>query len=294
VISTILSLGKRRSFLKQICFIVGTGRCGSTILSRVLNSHSKIVVPPELQFIDKLSQYDISQIGPRDIVNIIEQYCPYRLDEFCNYKDYIFSLKYPQESLGELLKGLFNSICRLYNKETFIEQTPWHSMHLEMLVNLFPDMKIIHLVRDPRDVVISFMKSKWWGEISPKEGLNKWAEIVNAVNVFSEKKGMDILEIRYEDLVVNPEYELSRLLLALGLKFEKNIMNPSMLVDYRKYQKTNTLSLQSNEYLEWRSDNQRNLFFDANVYGWKNKAEYDFGKYICNIKSIMERYGYDS
>ena len=41
-------------------FIIGTGRCGTTMLAKILNAHSRICVPHELQLI-----FGYSGNGPR-------------------------------------------------------------------------------------------------------------------------------------------------------------------------------------------------------------------------------------
>ena len=35
----------------NVAFIIGTGRCGTSMLGQMLNAHSEICVPPELQLI---------------------------------------------------------------------------------------------------------------------------------------------------------------------------------------------------------------------------------------------------
>lgn len=277
---------------KRLGFIVGSGRCGTTILSSLLNSHSKIVVPPELQFIDKLYNQQISQLNCEGFISIIRQFCPYNLEQFYNYRDYFNQLQYPQTNLSQVLYGLFYEISKKYNKEIFIEQTPWHGQHLPMLDELFPDCKVVHLVRDPRDVVISFIRSKWWGDITIKDGLSRWANIVNFIHDYGLKHPEKFIEIRYEDLVQQSKTELLKIMDLLQINFEEEMLDPGNLIDYRQFQKLNTLKLQSKEYVNWHSEDKKEVFFKDNVYGWQKNTEYTFDGLLDEIMPTMELFNY--
>ncbi len=63
----ILNLFKKN---KNISFIVGTGRSGTTILAKTLNANSKICIPPELQILFEYSNngkrlYDVFKAGEK-------------------------------------------------------------------------------------------------------------------------------------------------------------------------------------------------------------------------------------
>lgn len=276
----------------QIGFIVGTGRCGSTILAQVLNSHSKIAVPPELQFIDKLYNMQLEKLTSEDIGQIIENYCPYNLHEYFDFKTYLSGLKYPQTSLSKLLEGLFIAICDSQNKSIFIEQTPWHGQHLPMIKDLFPEAKVIHIIRDPRDVVISFIRSKWWGEISIEEGMRKWRDIVKMISQWGGENSSSYLELRYEDLVLNPKHELTKVLRLVGTDYESGMLDPDRLYDYRPLQKQNTIALQSSNYQKWHKE-KKQIFFRDGIQSWKNNGNNEFAPYIDEIYDVMKKYGYE-
>lgn len=80
---------------KQVAFIVGTGRCGTTILAQVLNAHSQICVPPELQFIfqygpgERLEKFIANELQNRakDFIKLVRDFCPYQLEKYFNYKN---------------------------------------------------------------------------------------------------------------------------------------------------------------------------------------------------------------
>lgn len=281
---------------EQIGFIVGTGRCGTTILAGVLNSHSSIVVPPELQFLDKLLARKLSGLDAKQIGDIIEQACPYQLERYFDYRRYLGGLGYPQKDLAVLLRGLFAAICKQFGKSVFLEQTPWHGRYLSELKKLFPEMKIIHLVRDPRDVLLSFVRTPYGGgdKCDPVRWMFDWEYKVTTIHRFGETMDGNFVEIRYEDMVTESEGELSRVLRMFGLSMESSMLDPANLIDYRSYFRgDNRLDYQSEEYRKWRASEAKNIFFSDNVYGWKRHREYDFGEASYGIAGTLELYGYE-
>jgi len=280
------------SNLKKMCFIVGTGRCGTTILAQLLNSHSKIVVPPELQILDKITDKNIKKCTPDVIVKLVDEYCPYRLQEYVDYKRYLMELRWPLSSPTDFWGGLFDYICREFGKEIFIEQTPWHGLMLPMLKKMFPQMLVIHIIRDPRDVAISFIKSRWWGDISLDDAVYKWANIVSQISNFGKNIKNQYIELKYEDLVANASCELNKITNFIGVEYENAMLNLDNMINYRKYQVMNALPLQSVEYQKWYSSNSSTLFSD-NVYGWKRKDEYNFDKCIPRVAKVVRRFGYE-
>jgi len=280
-------------YLKQIGFIVGTGRCGTTILSRVLNSHSKIVVSPELQFLFEVCSHDIKLLNAESISAIIEDKCPYSLDRFFDFRGYLSSINYPQKSAASLLVGIFDAICRSYSKEIFLEQTPWYGQKLALLHEMFPDMKILHIIRDPRDVALSYKRSKWWGHLTLEQALFKWRDEALTIHEYGVLHPRNFLQFRYEELVQHPEETLETILALFNQEFEASMLDHRRLVDYRSLLKIDTISFQSAEYRKWREQEDKPIFFSDNVQGWKKVNDIDFSSKVQPIRDIMHLFGYD-
>lgn len=286
-----------RTVPEKIGFIVGTGRCGTTILSQILNNHSHIVTPPELQFITILNQRDLETLRAPDIIDLIEEHCPYHLEQYFDYKAYLASLNYPQRDLKLFYDGFFGAICSHFGKNVFLEQTPWHGQHLHNLRKIFPHMYVIHLVRDPRDVVFSFQRTPYWGEITFKTGLLRWEKEVQAIRKFGMSMGQRFIEVKYEDMVQFPEDGLARILALLGLQIEPSLWEADNLINYRLYQKEAGVALkfQSRGYLNWFHTRRDKIFFSEGVYAWRNNPEYlKYQEDIEIITETMKLYGYEA
>lgn len=286
---------------KQIGFIVGTGRCGTTILAQVLNSHSKICIPHELQiilgigngdrFYEKHVSGEMTRYKAADFIKLVNTSCPYRFELFFDFRKHFEDLKYPQTDLRKLLTELFDHICFDYKKEVFLEQTPWYGQRLSTLKQIFPEMKVIHIFRDGRDVAVSFSRTPWWSK-DISRNLLQWEKEINAIHEYGARHPENFLEIRYEDLVLAPEAELARALALFGLEFETSMLDPDRLIDYSLMFKGNFSENQSQDFKKW-ADGKNKIFFPESVYAWKRKEREEFRELPESVKSTLKKFQYE-
>jgi len=213
----------------NIVFIVGSPRSGTTWLQRILACHPKVCTGQESDIFD-------IYIGPqmkawrRDIDpnisgrNAIGLGCYFLEHEFFNLlREYMLKLLNPM-------------VGNLQHDEIFIEKTPSHAMFIPEIIEMLPESRIIHVLRDARDVVASILAaSKSWGAFwAPKTArlaASMWVRHVQAVRDAAKKLHPEqFCEIRYEDLETKPIealQELSRRFLKLEWKdsYIKNAIN---------------------------------------------------------------------
>ena len=95
--------------------------------------------------------------------------------------------------------------------EYWVDDTPYSILHAQSLMNCFPRAKYIHIYRDPRDVVASYLEQYWGGDI--KCVVNRLENIYSKVecmkkNVFNDE---NYLELSLESLINNTDNELLRI-----------------------------------------------------------------------------------
>jgi len=286
-------------------FIIGTGRCGTTMLAQMLNSHSKVCVPHELQILFEYSEngprlHEIFNekknecFGPKDFVELIEAQCPYKFHEYFDYRNYFEKRQYPIRSLKELVNSLYSDITESKHKQIFIEQTPWYGQRIDILNELFPDAKYIHMVRDGRDVAISFARTPWWHD-DIGENLERWhtevRKIIDSSNKILNKNQM--LQIRYEDFVEQPEVELRRICEHLGVNFEYAMLDTTTYIDYGLYSKSNARKISSAALNEWRESKSAPIF-KGSRYAWKDSTDYDFSIIPEHISQSLQALDYET
>jgi hypothetical protein len=103
--------------------------------------------------------------------------------------------------------------------ELAIEKTPDHVLHLHYIRHLYPNLKVIHVIRDPRDVVVSQLAAaaSWgedWAPKSAAEAAERWVEWVTTGR--KNASSPNYTEVRYETLHQSGARELARVYEFLG------------------------------------------------------------------------------
>jgi len=290
----------------DVAFIIGTGRCGTTMLAQILNAHSKICVPIELQLFFEHSNngkrlYELFSSGKNlgwvadDFIRMVASISPHRFDLYFDYESFFRRQSYPIKSLAGLLHRLYGDICKAKGKEILIEQTPWYGQRMDVILQFFPDAKFIHMVRDGRDVALSFSRTPWW-DSDPRENLNIWATEASKMRDDATRllPGEQYLEMKYESFIGNPEKSLGMVTGFLGVSCEKGMLLPENMMNYRDYSKAkHSDSFSSEQYRKWNERREQAVFSD-NVYGWKRDHTETFSSLTLQEEDALRRFGYDA
>jgi hypothetical protein len=124
--------------------------------------------------------------------------------------------------------ALFLSILRLYaqahGKRRCGEKTPQHAMFTETLCDWYPGARIIHIVRDPRDVVASLLRLPS-APNSVIGAASLWLRR-NRAALRSQRRSQYLL-VRYEQLAAQPEEELRRVCVFVGEEYSAAMLEPN-------------------------------------------------------------------
>lgn len=207
----------------QIVFLVGAPRSGTTYLQRLLATHPKIKTAQESHLFDNHIGYQFFHWDRLSTPFITGKRIGVGIP--CYHTEESFTKILKEFSL----KLLAPFLVELQPDEIFLEKTPYHSLYIKDIVRIFPDSKIIHLVRHPFDACRSYLHStKTWFK-GKMNILNAgtvvgsiWKNSVNGVlnNKYLIKKD-NYLEIKYEDLLNNNAVKLKEILGFIG--FEEDI-----------------------------------------------------------------------
>jgi hypothetical protein len=103
--------------------------------------------------------------------------------------------------------------------------------NVEKVSAIFADSKIVHLIRDPRDVANSCIGMGWAGNIY--YGIDQWLETEENWDSFAPKRDPQrVLEIYFEELITNPQAELERVCKFLGVPYSPAMLNYSTRTTY--------------------------------------------------------------
>jgi hypothetical protein len=125
-------------------------------------------------------------------------------------------------------RALFESLSRAQMKDGvkryFGDSTPVNIMQADLINQLLPRSKFIHVIRDGRDVASSVLKEKW-GPSEHFAALDWWKKrIVTGQVALSKIKTENKLELRIEDLVIHQrEATFEKIKVFLDLPNNKRI-----------------------------------------------------------------------
>lgn len=229
---------------RAMIFIVGNSRSGTTMLGRMLGLHSRVHTFGELHFFEQLVHAEDLQPGvawPRDRARLLVERLLTRI------RNGFFAAFHPgryhkdAEAVLDTARSL--APAALYaavlqqealaaGKPIPCEQTPRYLFFAEEILATFPEARIVNMIRDPRDVLLS-QRSKWkrrflGGSVIPvREALRAWSNFhpwlvsrlwVSSVDRAAKLEGDRFTSLRFEDLLQAPERELRRLCDFLGLE----------------------------------------------------------------------------
>lgn len=263
-------MGKNWKFL----FILGHPRSGTTLLSKILSSHSQIFFH-NYEFNDLPFFYNNEKLynkyGPNKwnvLAKDLLQHPLINLNEtpevsavdFRNFIEKLLVQKLENDTTNYLGTKIVNDI----------------PANIKMIKEIFHDAICIHIYRDPRDVYLS-MKKCPWGVSSAYCSGGHWVKTLNSISSLKELPHYH--EIAYEELITRPEETLLNLCNLLEFPFEQN-----MLKFYKNF----------NKNLPNHAENINQNFIRDNYNLWKNElTTKEINLLQCTTGSKAKRLGYD-
>lgn len=227
-------------------FIVGVGRSGTSLLQSMLDAHSKITFLPETHFYRnyvsaKKKRAQLEQAGAENFKNLLASDEDFKRVNISTDKLLENYLSGEEEfNLEEVYRTMLEQYLLEHPETHFVgDKDPRNIDYLESLYKSFPDAKVLHIVRDPRDVLSSRMKAAWsqhrpvWQhvllyETQLKRGRKKGKEFF----------GQNYYEFKYEDLITYPEVTLQKIAAHIEIEYDENMLQFSKsaerLVDKRE------------------------------------------------------------
>ncbi|EPY14014.1 sulfotransferase family protein [Paenibacillus alvei] len=177
---------------KQPIFIVSTGRCGSTLLSSILNENHNLLSLSEFfvslhpdafqdreldgkEFWDMIGRpnplvtlMNQNNLGAPEILNSSKEPIPpmqlITLPQLTKDVDLVFQkmkediIRMNQTNLSTQYLNLFAWMCRYFKRKIWVERSGMSLQYINTLVELFPDAKFIHLFRDGMECAMSMSR----------------------------------------------------------------------------------------------------------------------------------------
>jgi hypothetical protein len=217
---------------KPPVFIVGSPRSGTNLLRNMFNRHPLLAICHETRFygyVYKRRRAFGDLRDPKNRRRLVEQYLSTERIGRMGLDLARLGDKLLRE--GDSYRAVFTCILEWYaesmGKPRYGEKTPHHALFTETLFEWYPGAKIIHLLRDPRDVAAS-LKRMPWAPNAILENAGIWRLFNRAARRSRHRPGY--LPVYYETLVSQPEQELTRICAHLGEAYAPEMLLPGQPV----------------------------------------------------------------
>ena len=217
----------------EFTFLICSERSGSNLITRILNSHSLYCGPSPAHLFRLLCsnrmRYGNLKVDTNwdrlldDVMALLDV----RLSVWKSgwTREELDAAAAPERSLAALLRPIHEAEAKACGKRRlFIKEN--HAYRIApFLIAAFPEARFVHMVRDPRDMALSWKKTSalrggvvratqvWTGDQQGTLDLS-W-QLVDADKLFL---------LRYEDLLARPEAELQGLCRFLGVDYEEGML----------------------------------------------------------------------
>jgi hypothetical protein len=268
-----------KNSINKPIFIIGAQRSGTTLLRLLLNASDEIAIPEEGTFFMPLLRKDINKKLSKSEINNFFSY----LDGNTQFELWDVDIDTVKAKIlknelyvSDLMHILYGIYAEKERKEKWGDKTPSFFRMVKQLSSLFPEAVFIHLVRDGRDLYLSWKKmdpTKGNPSVTAAEWYYKTKRARSDLKKYADGR---YFEIKYEDLVGSTKASLKMICEFCDLHYSEGMLE---------------FWLKSNNYI---GNHHSNLIFSevttTSVQKWENVSENEMEniKYF-DMDSLFER-----
>lgn len=194
------------NYNKNLIFIVGMPRSGTTLIEQIISSHSCVFGAGELSHIENYSH------------------------KIATDKNYV-----KLENLKDVSNHYIDKISNLStNLNMITDKNPSNFRYIGIIKTVFPNSKIIHVTRNPAAVCWSnfknYFSTNYLGFCYDLEDISTYYKLyLDLMNFWkSEVVNHNIYDLDYDSLTINQEDEIKKLINYLQLDWEDNCLQPHL------------------------------------------------------------------
>jgi hypothetical protein len=278
---------------RQLFFICGAPKSGTTWLQRLLDAHPQIMCAGEGHFTDKIAQ---------PLAQLFDEYNRhYQLVTERVYQGRPYYRPLGKESYIYLIVAIacLTMAQRGLNNHTRCvgDKTPRYCLFLDMLREIFPRAKFLHIIRDGRDTAVSVLhhanragikdvlvqgSEPYYKQISM--AALAWKQNVRIATQFGEKQPEITFDTRYEALLNDTESELKRILSFLTV--DDSVDTVRACIEEASFKKWSGRE---------QGDEAKDSFFRKGIAGdWPNYFDDKaLGLFQKETGDLLEKLGYE-
>ena len=244
--------------------VVGVPRSGTTLLRMMLDSHSELAIPPETGFLLRDTLGTDPQAIARDMIAFPPD-APAWGDFGIDAKDFLgrAGTMPPDAGVGDVLRLFYGLYALKHGKQRAGDKTPGYIKAMPTVAHALPEARFVHVVRDGRDVALSWSKM-WFAPTKDIPSLVRiWADTITDARAAATD--LHYREVLYADLVRHPAAVLEQICDFVELRYQPAMLQyftrtPERLQEHRaRYRADGSLLLSREDRLRQQQNTMRPL-----------------------------------
>jgi hypothetical protein len=189
----------------------------------MIDAHPQFAIPPETGFIPAVAALpddDAARARLFDAVTGHKSWPDFGLDAEA-FRAALAAIAPFRVADG--IRAFYRTYAARHGKPRFGDKSPAYLKRLHTVAAVLPEARFIHVIRDGRDVALSH-REVWFGRDQPIDAhISNWREAIGKARARSVRCRW-YMEVRYEDLVREPERQLRRICGFIDADFEPRML----------------------------------------------------------------------
>lgn len=218
-------------------FVVGCPRSGTTMLGLMIHAHPRLAMPPESRFVistwRKRHRFGDLQTDQqrRALAAMVTRKGSKVKDLGLRPAEVQEQILAAPPTLGSAFGVVFREFARNHGKARWGDKRPAYYQEVDVLLRLFPDAQIVHVIRDGRANVASLKRMPWWPHDSVGS-MAAWSLSEYCMRRNQKRLPADTFHVvRYESLVSDPRTVVGELCDFLHEDFDEAMLEPHRVTD---------------------------------------------------------------
>ncbi len=256
---------------RRLALLGGHARSGTTLLEYIVEAHPNVIAAEETMIFHNVAYYPIGRAisANSSFKSAIEWMSPRIL----------------RQIRTDYFRGMESYLGQPIGDRLLLDKNPANTFDIPSLVRIFPEMKFLIALRDPRDVCISCFTqpvpiipdtSSW---LSLEGTIQHFTYIMGIWTAWKKAIGDHAIEVRYEDMVENLEPVARRTLDFLGLPWNDRVLKFN--------EHASTKIVKSPTFAEVTKP-----IFKTAVGRWQNYRSY-FEPHLAKLEPFIKEFGYE-
>lgn len=221
--------------------IIGAGRSGTTVLTWALGQHPNIIATPETNWLSALASYlgAFHEIGA---VNAAAHLTVFDIDRRFFFQQFgravntlvldSFEAKFAERRAGPAIEwqdGIYWTRHANDPKRRWADGTPSNTPYVAALARMFPQARFINLVRNPVDVVHSWLGVPWRApdHADPRALIDHIRHSQRIGYLAESAFGPDrVMRVLFDDLVLRPADHMKAIAEFIGEDYAADMIEP--------------------------------------------------------------------